>query len=166
MTLPISSLQFERMMESIFFFGQQELEADEDWDIVEHGFGAPRTPDSNSDTHDIEVTRNHQYDTSEPGSEDEYGGSAQGAPKRKKGGYDSRIEQILYENPDLPILIVDAGKSAESGGKYIVYTIRTGVGWNNAAGERLLMLDRIWRLEEDTPNSHPSETRCRDCTRP
>ncbi|KAJ1335144.1 sorting nexin-41/42 [Microdochium nivale] len=47
-------------------------------------------------------------------------------PKRKPGGYDSRIEQILYENPELPVLITDAGKSAESGGKYIVYTIRTG----------------------------------------
>ncbi|OJD34880.1 sorting nexin-41 [Diplodia corticola] len=44
----------------------------------------------------------------------------------KKGGYDSRIEQILYENPQLPILITDAGKSAEGGGKYIVYAIRTG----------------------------------------
>ena len=49
-----------------------------------------------------------------------------------QGGYDSRIEQILYENPDLPILIVDAGKSVESGGKYIVYTIRTGVCWVSA----------------------------------
>ncbi|KAL2752659.1 hypothetical protein ACRALDRAFT_1052437 [Sodiomyces alcalophilus JCM 7366] len=48
------------------------------------------------------------------------------APRRKPGGYESRIEQILYENPDLPILITDAGKSAESGGRYIVYTIRTG----------------------------------------
>lgn len=45
----------------------------------------------------------------------------------KRGGYDSRIEQILYENPELPILITDAGKSAEGGGKYIVYAIRTGV---------------------------------------
>lgn len=48
------------------------------------------------------------------------------APRRKPGGYDSRIEQILYENPELPILITDAGKSLESGGRYIVYTIRTG----------------------------------------
>lgn len=46
---------------------------------------------------------------------------------RKKGGYDSRIEQILYENPDLQIVITDAGKNHESGGSYIVYTIRTGV---------------------------------------
>lgn len=45
----------------------------------------------------------------------------------KKGGYDSRIQQILYENPDLPILITHAGKNAESGGSYIAYTIRTGV---------------------------------------
>lgn len=34
---------------------------------------------------------------------------------RKKGGYDSRIEQIIYENEDLQILITDAGKSHESG---------------------------------------------------
>lgn len=46
---------------------------------------------------------------------------------QKKGGYDSRIEQILYENEDLQILITDAGKSHESGGSYIAYTIRTGV---------------------------------------
>lgn len=46
---------------------------------------------------------------------------------RKKGGYDSRIEQILYEHPELDIVITDAGKSLESGGGYIVYTIRTGV---------------------------------------
>jgi len=44
----------------------------------------------------------------------------------RKGGYDSRIEQILYENPDLEIQIISAGKSVEGGG-YIVYTIRTGV---------------------------------------
>jgi hypothetical protein len=49
------------------------------------------------------------------------------APKRKPGGYESRVEQILYENPRLPIIITDAGKSLESGGRYIVYTIRTGV---------------------------------------
>ncbi|KAL2886629.1 Sorting nexin-41 [Ceratocystis lukuohia] len=47
-------------------------------------------------------------------------------PLRKPGGYDSRIEQIIYENPEIPILITDAGKSPETGGKFIVYTIRTG----------------------------------------
>ncbi|KAI9837724.1 MAG: Sorting nexin-41 [Sarea resinae] len=46
--------------------------------------------------------------------------------QRKKGVYDSRIEQILFENPELPIIITDAGKNHESGGSYIVYTIRTG----------------------------------------
>lgn len=46
---------------------------------------------------------------------------------QKKGGYDGRIQQILYENPDLEILITDAGKSADGG--YIVYRIRTGVGY-------------------------------------
>lgn len=50
----------------------------------------------------------------------------------RKGGYDSRIEQILYEHPDLEIQIVQAGKNVESGGGYITYAIRTGVsesGW-------------------------------------
>ncbi|KAK2796635.1 Sorting nexin-41 [Emmonsiellopsis sp. PD_5] len=46
--------------------------------------------------------------------------------QRKKGTYQSRIEQILSENPDLPILITHAGKNHESGGSFIVYTIRTG----------------------------------------
>ncbi|OAA53836.1 autophagy protein [Niveomyces insectorum RCEF 264] len=47
-------------------------------------------------------------------------------PRRKPGGYDSRIEQLLYENPETPIFITDAGKSLENSGRYIVYTIRTG----------------------------------------
>ncbi|KAL8795295.1 MAG: hypothetical protein Q9195_002164 [Heterodermia aff. obscurata] len=58
--------------------------------------------------------------------EEDYGQQNSGASLKKKGGYDSRIEQILYENPDLQIIITDAGKSHESGGSYIVYTIRTG----------------------------------------
>ena len=44
----------------------------------------------------------------------------------KEGGYDSRIEQILYEHPDLEIQIVHAGKNTEGGGGFITYTIRTG----------------------------------------
>ncbi|KAF2721760.1 hypothetical protein K431DRAFT_284681 [Polychaeton citri CBS 116435] len=44
----------------------------------------------------------------------------------KKGGYDSRIEQILYEHPELDIQIVHAGKNTEGGGGFITYTIRTG----------------------------------------
>jgi hypothetical protein len=114
-----------KMMESICL--DDESETDPDWDLIEHGYTGPRTPSTVSD-HQPEPETDHrpqQYDTSDAGSDEEYGGPV-GAPKRKKGGYDSRIEQILYENPDLPILIVDAGKSLESGGKYIVYTIRTG----------------------------------------
>lgn len=44
----------------------------------------------------------------------------------KEGGYDSRIEQILYEHPELEIQIVHAGKNTEGGGGFIAYTIRTG----------------------------------------
>lgn len=45
----------------------------------------------------------------------------------KKDRYDSRVEQILYENPQLDIQIVQAGKNTEGGGGYITYAIRTGV---------------------------------------
>lgn len=45
----------------------------------------------------------------------------------KKGGYDSRVEQWLYENPGSSILITYAGKNLEGGGSYIAYTINTGV---------------------------------------
>ncbi len=57
----------------------------------------------------------------------------QNAP-RNKGGYDGRIEQLLYENPDLQIVITHAGKNVESGGSYIAYTIRTGVGFQLRSG--------------------------------
>lgn len=103
-------------------------EADNDWERIEHthaGVGTPSTTSEHAENEPEPQAR--QYEDTSGGSDDEFGGSTQIAPKRKKGGYDSRIEQILYENPDLPILIVEAGKSLESGGKYIVYTIRTGV---------------------------------------
>ena len=57
-------------------------------------------------------------------SEDEQETSQpQSAPR--EGGYDGRIQQILYENPELEILIVDASKSPD--GNFIAYRIRTGV---------------------------------------
>ncbi|TVY15265.1 Sorting nexin-41 [Lachnellula arida] len=100
-----------------------------DWQFVDQAYNGPRTPSTISDNadHDTDThPQQYQNDTSDAGSDEEYDGGSKAAPRRKKGGYDSRIEQILYENPELPILIVDAGKSSESGGKYIVYTIRTG----------------------------------------
>ena len=45
-------------------------------------------------------------------------------PRRKKGGYDARVEQWLYENPEHIILITNAGKD---GVNYIQYTINCGV---------------------------------------
>lgn len=65
----------------------------------------------------------YQHDEESDSDEDYSNQHGKSSPK----SYESRILQILHENPDLPIQITDAGKSLESGGKYIVYTIRTGV---------------------------------------
>ena len=94
------------------------------------GFERPSTPtsDRSSPVNDPPEFVSRPRDLSEDDDDEEYAqkGNRTAVP-RKKGGYDSRIEQILYENPDLQIIITDAGKSQESGGSYIVYTIRTGV---------------------------------------
>jgi hypothetical protein len=141
------------MMKSILLVDSDDT--DPDWSYVE-GYNAPQTPSTISDQPGGDSDAGPQrYDSDD---DDEYGGSTQVATKRKKGGYDSRIEQILYENPEIPILIVDAGKSAESGGKYIVYTIKTGVRKMSLV---YCGLDadsrRILRFEEDTLNLPLSE---------
>ncbi|CAJ2510146.1 Uu.00g060460.m01.CDS01 [Anthostomella pinea] len=97
-------------------------EADPDWEyVVQQRFETPSTP-STSD--EAQPHPSYRRQSSDGESEDDSPDNS--APKRKPGGYDSRIEQILYENPELPIMITDAGKGMESGGKAIVYTIRTG----------------------------------------
>jgi len=50
-----------------------------------------------------------------------------GVAQRKPGQYDSRVEQILCDQPDVQIVILHAGKNMEGGGSYIAYTIRIGV---------------------------------------
>ncbi len=135
-------------------------DTDGDWDFPDPDPSGPHTPSEVSDTHETATNFRPQpygQGTSDNGSDDDYGATSQGVP-RKKGGYDSRIEQILYENPDLPILITNAGKSLESGGKYIVYTIRTGVGSSETSWRQLLSLDRILKFDEDTLNLLHSET--------
>lgn len=100
------------------------LDADNDWDIV--NYDAPPTPSTASDDAPPHPSAR---DFSDDESDAEADAHAHGEliPRRKPGGYDSRVEQMLYENPEQPILITDAGKSTESGGRYIVYTVRTGV---------------------------------------
>jgi hypothetical protein len=84
-------------------------------------FDRPVTPPSPRD--DAPSYDPHPQDLSDS---DEAAYNSQTRPRKKAGGYDSRIEQILYEQPNTPILITDAGKSNEGGSGYIVYTIRTG----------------------------------------
>lgn len=89
------------------------------------GFEAPQTPTSGSD--DEVPAFSHRLDAGRGDEHDQHEEPAQVQPARKPGRYTSRIEQILYENPKMQIAITDAGKSLESGGRHIVYTIRTGV---------------------------------------
>jgi hypothetical protein len=89
-------------------------------------FDPPHTPSTGSD--EPLPRKNVAGEPSDVESDDEEVAEEEGpAPRRKPGGYDSRIEQLLYENPKMPILIIEAGKSTETGGRYIVYTIKTGV---------------------------------------
>jgi hypothetical protein len=115
----------DTMMYSIDLNDDTEEGADIEWEIIDKTKSpvTPTSDDYSPQAHGIDTQR-YEEPADEGNSEDEY--VERRAPK-KKGGYDSRVEQILYESPELPILIVDAGKSLESGGKYIVYTIRTGV---------------------------------------
>lgn len=96
-------------------------DADSDWVRVDPRYDAPNTPSSTAD----EAPRPGSTDAE---SDEEENARSRGelVPRTKPGGYDSRVEQMLYENPELPILITEAGKSTESG-RYIVYTIKTGV---------------------------------------
>ncbi|GAB0131960.1 Autophagy- protein 20 [Epichloe bromicola] len=87
-------------------------------------FDAPRTPTSGSE--DDEPASGQVSATAHIDSHQNAETPDETTQRRKPGGYTSRIEQILYENPNTPIIITDAGKSLESGGRYIVYTIRTG----------------------------------------
>ncbi|KAI9795317.1 MAG: Sorting nexin, cytoplasm-to-vacuole targeting pathway/endosomal sorting [Piccolia ochrophora] len=91
-------------------------------------YDRPSTPTStNSSNNDIPEFISRPRDLSDDDDETHHSQPKPGSTQpRKQGGYDSRIEQILYENPEMPIYITDAGKNHESGGSYIVYTIRTG----------------------------------------
>ncbi|KAL3471953.1 sorting nexin-41 [Aspergillus californicus] len=80
----------------------------------------PSSESSNADVPDFSQHNEHSDDDS-----GEYD-APQSAGYIRKNVYDSRIEQLLYENPEMPILITDGGKNHESGGSFIVYTIRTG----------------------------------------
>uniref|UniRef100_L7IV33 Sorting nexin-41 n=1 Tax=Pyricularia oryzae (strain P131) TaxID=1143193 RepID=L7IV33_PYRO1 len=101
-------------------------DADSDWDLLDPRYDQPQTPSSTGD--EAPPPRAYGAPASDDTESDRESAAGHGelVPRRKPGGYDSRIEQILYEHPELPILITDAGKSLESGGRYIVYTIRTG----------------------------------------
>ena len=100
-------------------------DADSEFIIIDSHFEAPpQTPSSTGD--DDAPPRNDYSDQEESQEDQDARDRGELVPRRKPGGYDSRVEQMLYENPEMPILITDAGKSQENG-RYIVYTIKTGV---------------------------------------
>ncbi|BCR96554.1 PX and BAR domain-containing protein [Aspergillus luchuensis] len=86
----------------------------------------PPSPSSRSSTDNPPDFLSQQQDLSDEDNAPDYAAQPAGHGYLRKSVYDSRIEQILYENPEMPILITDAGKNHEGGGSFIVYTIRTG----------------------------------------
>lgn len=125
------------MMESISLSDDEVESSDSSWDATDPRYDVPATPTSTTDSEPPSAAFGTHDDSDEEDAARERG---ELVPRRKPGGYDSRIEQILYENPELPILITDAGKSPENGGRYIVYTIRTDV----RQGPRLLEITPLW----------------------
>jgi len=100
-------------------------DTDDEWELLDSRYDIPpHLPSAPSD--EATARPKDHSDVDSDGSADSLA-HGELVPRRKPGGYDSRVEQMLYENPELPILIIDAGKSSESGGRYIVYTIKTGV---------------------------------------
>lgn len=97
-----------------------DMNTDTGWEIVDR-YDAPHTPSSTAD----EAPHPPESPSVDTEEEDDARDRGELVPRRKPGGYDSRIEQMLYEHPEMPILITEAGKSLESG-RYIVYTIKTG----------------------------------------
>lgn len=129
-------------------------DTDSDWEKLDHQFDVPSTPSSTAGD-DAPQSRSYHNDAVDSGSDREYDPRSEMVPRTKPGGYDSRIEQILYENPELPILITDAGKSLESGGRYIVYTIRTGVRSLRPGLELQTDGSRISKSADGIPSSLP-----------
>lgn len=120
------------------------------------GFDRPSTPTSGNSSPANEPPEfvSQPQDISDDENEEDAHRKSEN-PVRKKGAYDSRIEQLLYEDQDLQIIIVDAGKSQESGGSYISYTIRTGVGFYQEQWWicDVLILCRTWKCEGGTQSS-------------
>lgn len=87
----------------------------------------PPSPSSHSSGQDPPDYLTHENDLSDDEPAETYDTQQASHGYLRRSVYDSRIEQILHENPEMPILITDAGKNHESGGSFIVYTIRTGV---------------------------------------
>ncbi|KAI9815175.1 MAG: Sorting nexin, cytoplasm-to-vacuole targeting pathway/endosomal sorting [Phylliscum demangeonii] len=107
-------------------YGSFEHQSSKPGDPSAPAFNRPSTPSSTGSSANDEPPEFVSRPREHADDEDDGASNKTGNAPRKKGGYDSRVEQILYENLELPIVITDAGKSQESGGSYIVYTIRTG----------------------------------------
>lgn len=111
------------------------------------------SPPSHSPENEPPEFLSHPRDISDD-DEADYSKSQSQSYLQKKGAYDSRIQQLLYENPELEIIIADAGKSSDGG--FIVYRIRTGV---LLAAGRVLSLSswlircRTSKYHGDTPSS-------------
>jgi hypothetical protein len=114
--------------------------------------------DSTPDTSETSPSQQQYFARPDHPSDDEedYNAHPEEGHTPPKGGYDSRVQQILYENPELDIVITEAGKSSDGG--YIVYKIRTGVRHHATTGIVAANSFRTLKSPGDIQNSVPCGT--------
>ncbi|KAL9058937.1 MAG: hypothetical protein Q9162_001495 [Coniocarpon cinnabarinum] len=88
-------------------------------------FQRPATPPSDDESQHSQAVADLPQDTNgENGGNDEEALAAGSGQIQKKNSYESRIERLLYEHPNLHIQITNAGKNMEGGGNYIDIEVR------------------------------------------
>jgi hypothetical protein len=114
--------------------------------------------DSTPDTSETSPSQQQYFARPDHLSDDEedYNAHPEAEHTPPKGGYDSRVQQILYETPELDIVITEAGKSSDGG--YIVYKIRTGVRHDPTTGMVAANSFRTLKSLGDIQNSVPCGT--------
>jgi hypothetical protein len=70
---------------------------------------------------------NSDFSVEPPLPETSEGPNTPGISREKDGELCCKVDEILCKNPELRIIITDAGKASDGGANFIAYTIEVGV---------------------------------------